>query len=110
VSIAKTERASFLKDRALEMVQRQGSSLQMPDYGIALECTRPSFQILYYDPANLDPATVSHSGYHYLDIYAAGRGTQEARREKVFSVRWIFEADLEVITFKRGEWEQVFSS
>jgi hypothetical protein len=102
----KYKTACFLKDRALEMVQRHGSTLRMPDYGIALECARPSFRIFYTDPETT-PIT---SPYHHLDVYADGRGREEGRRVKVFSVAWIPDAALEVITFKRGLWEQVFLS
>jgi hypothetical protein len=104
LSPEKQKQAIFLRDRALEMVRRQGSTLQMPDYGISFECARPSFRILYYDPENLDPGTIGYDfHYHHLDIYADECG-------KVFSARWKNDAALEVITFKRGPWEQVFLS
>jgi hypothetical protein len=105
---SKQKQAIFLKDRALEMVQRHGSTLQMPDYGIALECARPSFRICYVDPENVE--NVSGDKYHRLDIYAVGRGKQEAKRVKVFSARWESGAAPEVITFQRGPWEELFLS
>jgi hypothetical protein len=97
---SKQKQAIFLKDRALEMVQRHGSTLQMPDYGIALECVRPSFRIFYVDPENVE---VGGDKFHHLDIYADGCG-------KVFSARWETDAIPEIVTFKRGPWEALFRS
>ena len=104
----KQKRAIFLKERALEMVLRQGSTLQMPNYGIALECVRPSFRIFYVDPENVE--NVDGDKYHHPDIYAVGRGKREAKRVKVFSARWESDAAPEVITFQRGPWEELFLS
>lgn len=95
----KQKKAIFLKENALEMVHRQGSTLQMPNYGTALECVRPSFRIFYVDPENVENC----DKYHHLDIYADGRG-------KVFSARWEPNTAPEVITFKRGPWEEFFLS
>jgi hypothetical protein len=55
------------------------------------------FSVFYSDPSE----TLTDE-YHHLDIHVFSNH----RTVKVFSARWIQPGEPDVITFKRGEWEE----
>jgi hypothetical protein len=91
------QRAVLLKDLAFEICKRQGELEHIANGGIARSYNGNSFNVFY-----ADPETSERDEYHHLDI--------RTDRTKVLSVAWKDgEAD-EVVTFKRGAWEQYFLS
>lgn len=94
----KYERAVFVKERALEMIQRYGIIVAIRDRGFGRRVFYDGFLIWY-----TDPETAICDEYYHLDVYADGRG-------KVLNVRWKNNEAPEVVTFKRGTWEDYFLS
>lgn len=94
----KYNRAVFLKERALEMVRRYGIIVHISNRGVARECRSSAFTVFY-----ADPETAECDEYYHLDVHADGRG-------KVFSVVWLGNGMPEVVTFRRGSWEEYFVS
>jgi hypothetical protein len=93
------ERATFLKDRALEMVIRNGTMKWFGDDSLVRKHERPEFIIVY-----ADAKIAQWDEFHHLSVYAEDRG-------KVFSVVWKSESpDNAIVTFKRGAWEEYFVS
>ena len=93
------ERAIFLKDRALEMVLRNGAMKWFGDDSLVRKHERPEFIIVY-----ADPKIAQWDEFHHLSVYAENRG-------KVFSVVWKSEGpENKIVTFKRGAWEEYFVS
>jgi hypothetical protein len=98
------ERDIFLRDRAVEMAHRHGRSVQFPDYGIVRVCERPSITITYSDPETVHRRD-KYQTYYHLSIF-----TLPWPLGSVFSARWEPDAELEVIYFERGPWEEFFLS
>lgn len=94
----KYSRAMFLKERALEIVERHGVIERIGNAGVCRVRRGQGFSISYYDPESADC-----DEFYHLDVHANGSG-------KVFSVRWRGEDAPEVVTFKRGPWETFFLS
>src|SRR5215471_10805273 len=88
------DRALFLKDRAFELVSRQGTLDQIPGHGVGRTYDGPAFKIWYADPESSEC-----DEYHHLDIWAD---------RKVLSVVWLTGQPPEVVSFKRGSWEHYF--
>ena len=80
-----TERQYALVERALEL-------------GFAREQVRPSYRIFY-----ADIETAECDDHHHLTISAVGFG-------KPFTCAWKPEGELDVRTFNRGPWEELFFS
>jgi hypothetical protein len=95
---AKYRRAILLRDIALDMVQRNGTITQIADRGFAREQVRPSYRIFY-----ADIETAECDDHHHLTISAVGFG-------KPFTCAWKPEGELDVRTFNRGPWEELFFS
>lgn len=91
-------RAMFLKDRALELVKRHGVIEQMPQYGFARRVQGQGFSIFFVDPEDVEVTDFFH-----LDVHADGMG-------KVLNVTWLPNCVPEVVSFKRGAWENLFTS
>jgi hypothetical protein len=71
--------------------------LRIGNAGIGTECARTGFGVFY-----CDPETAECDEYYHLDI--------RTDRAKVFTIRWLAGGPLEVMTFKRGPWEEYFVS
>jgi hypothetical protein len=83
-----------LKDRAFELVTRQGTMKRIPDRGI-LRAYQGSGLLVWY----ADPETSECDQYHHLDVWDSGR--------KVLSVVWLTSEPPKVVSFKRGSWEML---
>jgi hypothetical protein len=70
------DRALFLKDRALDLVNRQGSIERIPGHGIGRAYQGSGFSIWY-----ADPKTSECDEYHHLDVHDS--------EGKVLSVVWL---------------------
>jgi hypothetical protein len=88
-------RALFLKERAFEMVSRQGTVQRIGNAGIGREFKGAGFSVWY-----ADPETAECDEFHHLDVHTEAG--------KVLSVRWLVGGSPEVITFRRGAWESYF--
>lgn len=93
--IAAKHRALFLKEQALEVVNRLGELERIPSHGIGRAYNCLAFQIWY-----ADPATSECDEFHHLDV--------RVERRKVLSVVWLPNQSPEVVSFKRGSWEGYF--
>jgi hypothetical protein len=91
-------RAMFLKERALELIRRHGIIEPIRNRGFGRSVSATGFSVWY-----TDPETSICDEYHHLDVYADGRG-------KVLNIRWIANQPADVVTFKRGPWEEYFLS
>lgn len=91
-------RALFLTERALEMVRRHGIIRIIRNCGFGRQVYSNGLSVWY-----TDPATAEFDEYYHLDIHADGCG-------KVLNVIWKDNEAPEVITFKRGTWEEYFVS
>jgi hypothetical protein len=92
------DRALFLKERALDLVQRQGSVERIANHGVARAYHGAAFRIWY-----ADPETSECDEFHHLDVWDNER--------KVLSVVWLpLMEHPEVVSFKRGHWEAYFLS
>jgi hypothetical protein len=89
------DRALFLKERAFEIVSRQGTVERIHNAGIGREFRGAGYRIWY-----ADPKTSECDEFHHLDIRTTAG--------KVLSIRWLIDEPAEVITFKRGPWESYF--
>jgi hypothetical protein len=89
------DRALFLKEQALEVVNRLGELEPIPSHGIGRRYKCPAFRIWY-----ADPATSECDRFHHLDVWAD--------LGKVLSVVWLPDQSPEVVSFKRGPWETYF--
>jgi hypothetical protein len=89
------DRARFLTEQALEVVNRLGELEQIASHGIARAYHCPAFRIWYAEPANSDC-----DEFHHLDVW-----TNEL---KVLSVVWLPNQLPQVVSFERGSWEQYF--
>ena len=89
------DRALFLKEQALEVVNRLGELEPIPSYGIGRAYSCPAFRIWYADPATSDC-----DEFHHLDVWN--------NEHKVLSVVWLPDQSPEVVSFKRGNWERYF--
>lgn len=114
------QRAMFLKDRALALVQKQGRS-QKTNVGRVRMYDAPEFSILFSDPATFAEWTVDlktmtprqriaamlyPEGFvpsYHLDVWALD---SRGKRGKGLSIVWNTEEIAQVITFKRGDWEK----
>src|SRR5208283_295836 len=97
MSSQRYERAIFLMERAFELVQRTGLITEIEDRGVVLEHRAPAFSVFCSDPRK-----VIGGEFHHLDIRTP------CPVVKVFSVRWIDREAPEIVTFKRGAWEEYF--
>lgn len=86
-------RAVFLRDRAFEICHRMGELERIGNAGVARSYKTTSFRIWY-----ADPETSECDEYHHLDVHAGGA--------KVLSVAWREGAVPEIVSFRRGTWEQ----
>jgi hypothetical protein len=78
----KFARATFLRDRALEMVHRHGTVPRIGNAGIGKECARTGFSVFYSVPRQ------QCDEYYHLDIRADRRSSRPAQlqaRENVTS-------------------------
>jgi hypothetical protein len=89
------DRALWLKDRAFELVTRQGAIERIPNHGIARAYLGSGLRVWY-----TDPETSECDEYHHLDVWDSER--------KVLSVVWLSGAPPQVVSFKRGNWETLF--
>lgn len=89
------DRALLLKEQALEVVNRLGELEQIPSHGIARAYNCPAFRIWY-----TDPQTSECDDFYHLDVWDTER--------KVLSVAWLANEPSEIVTFKRGSWEDYF--
>jgi hypothetical protein len=85
--------AVFLKERALELCNQQGTPDRTHNAGEARLYTGRGLSILY-----ADPKTSKTDEYHHLDVSTGGL--------KVLSVVWLESEPPEIVTFKRGDWEE----
>jgi hypothetical protein len=94
IGTRKYERAMFLRERALEMIHRHGIVVVVRDRGFGRQARYDGFSVWY-----TDPETAECDEYHHLDVHAENCG-------KVSNVRWKDNQAPEVVTFKRGSWEE----
>lgn len=95
---AKYERALTLKECALELVRLEGIIVPIKDRGFGRRVSAKGFHVWY-----TDPETAISDHYYHLDVYADGRG-------KVLNMIWQDDQAAEVVTFRRGPWEEYFLS
>jgi hypothetical protein len=88
------DRALSLRERALELVTRQGRIERFGHAGIYRAVRTADFSICYADPET------SHAQFHHLDIHSGGR--------KVMWARWLTGGQPEIRTFRRGPWEAYY--
>ena len=91
------KRAILLKDLAFEICQRQGELARIGNAGVARSYEGRGFNVWY-----ADPETSETDEYHHLDVRTGGT--------KVLSVAWKDGEAHQVVTFKRGAWEQYLRS
>lgn len=94
MSVAK-DRALFLKERAFEMVSRQGTVERNYNAGVGRSYASSGFTIWYSDPETADTDEC-----HHFYIRSGGR--------KVFSAVWGAGESAQIVTFRRGPWEEYF--
>ncbi len=68
------------------------------DRGFGRQACYDGFRVWY-----TDPEMAESDEYYHLDVHADGCG-------KVLNVRWQDKEAPEVVTFKRGTWEEYFMS
>jgi len=89
------DRTLFLKEQAVEVVNRLGELEQIPNHGIARAYNCPALRIRY-----TDPETSECDEFYHLDVWDSER--------KVLSVAWLANEPPKIVTFKRGSWEHYF--
>jgi hypothetical protein len=89
------DRALFLKEQALAVVNRLGELERIHGHGIGRAYHCPAFRIWY-----ADPATSECDQFYHLDVWNT--------EHKVLSVVWLPDQSPEVVNFKRGPWEHYF--
>ena len=89
------DRTLFLKEQALEVVNRLGELEQILNHGIARAYNCPALRIWY-----TDPETSECDEFYHLDVWDSER--------KVLSVVWLANEPSEIVTFKQGSWETFF--
>lgn len=85
--------AVLLKEHALELCSHQGVPARIENAGAACSYTGRGLSVFY-----ADPKTSKTDEYHHLDVRAGGL--------KVLSVVWLEDEPPEIVTFKRGDWEE----